>query len=72
MFEIEWTPATIRIGVDGNYFHTADITDPAMSEFHQPFYLLLNLAIGGTWGGYPNANTAFPQYLYVDWVRVYQ
>ena len=72
VFEIEWTPQIICIGVDGNFFHTADITDSTMSEFRQPFYLLLNLAIGGTWGGYPDETTAFPQYLFVDWIRVYQ
>ncbi len=39
-------------------------------EFNQPFYLLLNLAVGGTWPG-SDAATQFPATMLVDWVRVY-
>ena len=41
-------------------------------EFHKPFYLILNLAIGGNWPGSPNAQTNFPDSMMVDYVRVYQ
>jgi len=51
---------------------TRRYSSPAMSEFHQPFCLLLNLAVGGGWPGPPDVTTEFPQHLYVDWVRVYQ
>lgn len=34
--------------------------------------LLLNIAVGGEWAGRPDESTVFPQYMYVDWVRVYQ
>jgi beta-glucanase (GH16 family) len=40
-------------------------------EFQLPFYLLLNLAVGGNWPGYPDATTVFPAELTVDYVRVY-
>jgi beta-glucanase (GH16 family) len=39
--------------------------------FHEDFFILLNLAVGGTYAGYPDHSTPFPQYMYIDWVRVY-
>ena len=39
--------------------------------FDQPFYMLLNLAVGGSWPGPPNAQTVFPARMLVDWVRLY-
>jgi beta-glucanase (GH16 family) len=39
--------------------------------FNQPFFLILNLAVGGSWPGAPNATTPFPAKMLVDWVRVY-
>jgi beta-glucanase (GH16 family) len=44
----------------------------ALSEFHEKFFLLLNIAVGGTHAGYPDETTVFPQKMYVDWVRVYK
>jgi beta-glucanase (GH16 family) len=41
-------------------------------EFHNEFYLILNLAVGGNWPGYPDATTAFPAEFVVDYVRVYK
>ena len=39
---------------------------------NQPFYIILNVAVGGNYGGPPNENTVFPQEMLVDYVRVYQ
>jgi beta-glucanase (GH16 family) len=41
------------------------------APFDQPFYLLMNVAVGGNFPGHPNAQTQFPAELVVDWVRVY-
>jgi hypothetical protein len=41
-------------------------------EFHNNFFFILNLAIGGNWPGFNIDNGAFPAYMYVDYVRVYQ
>ncbi|MBN2353691.1 MAG: glycoside hydrolase family 16 protein [Spirochaetales bacterium] len=71
-YELNWTPKTITIKFDGQTVHTQDITSTDCDEFRQPNYALLNLAVGGTWPGPPDATTVFPQYMYVDWVRVYQ
>lgn len=45
---------------------------PPTRAYNKPFHILLNLSVGGSWPGPPNASTAFPATLAVDWVRVYQ
>jgi beta-glucanase (GH16 family) len=40
--------------------------------FDHPFYILLNLAVGGDWPGAPNSETVFPAQMLVDYVRVYR
>jgi beta-glucanase (GH16 family) len=74
VYAIEWTAAAIKWFVDGVQYHEANIQDSINSteEFHRPFFLLLNLAVGGNWPGSPDSATAFPARLYVDYVRVYQ
>ncbi|HEY8401287.1 MAG TPA: carbohydrate-binding protein, partial [Cytophagaceae bacterium] len=72
VFSVEWDEQSIKWFVDGNQFYSKNITSPGMSEFHQPFYFLLNLAIGGDWPKSPDNSTVFPQKLYVDYVRVYE
>ncbi len=72
VFEMEWDEEKITWYIDGREYATHSLTDPVYSEFHQPFYILFNLAVGGKYSGRPDATTMFPQYLYVDWVRVYQ
>jgi beta-glucanase (GH16 family) len=42
------------------------------NPFHQPHYIILNLAVGGSWPGSPDATTVFPQRYLVDYVRVYE
>lgn len=71
-YKLTWTENSMTFWFDDVVVFTGDISSPAMSEFHQPFYLLLNLAVGGGWPGPPDVTTEFPQHLYVDWVRVYQ
>ncbi|MFZ5940968.1 MAG: family 16 glycosylhydrolase [Bacteroidota bacterium] len=71
-FSVEWTPKLISWYVDGNKFVSLDITPSGLSEFHGDNFILLNLAVGGTWPGYPNSSTVFPQTLEVDYIRVYQ
>jgi len=72
LFSIEWNETTIRWFLDGVQYHVVDITPGHMSEFHRDFFILLNVAVGGNWPGYPDASTIFPQRLFVDYIRVYQ
>src|SRR5262245_59638731 len=74
VYAIEWTPASIKWFVDGVQFVEANILNNVNSteEFHRPFFVLLNLAVGGDWPGPPNGSTVFPARLFVDYVRAYQ
>ena len=74
VYAIEWTASYIRWFVDGVQYHEANILNNINSteEFHRPFFLLLNVAVGGNWPGPPNASTPFPARMLVDYVRVYQ
>jgi beta-glucanase (GH16 family) len=72
VFELIWDAEHIEWRVDGAPYASVPITSPSRSEFHQEFYLLLNIAVGGTWAGRPDESTQFPQMMYVDWIRVYE
>jgi beta-glucanase (GH16 family) len=72
VYGIEWNAGSIKWFVDGTQFFELGITPAAMSELHQPHFLLLNLAVGGNWPGIPDGTTVFPQVMYVDYVRWYE
>lgn len=85
-FAVEWEPGEIRWYCDGVNYKTAndwftkrpgfgELTYPA--PFDQPFYIILNVAVGGSWVGYPDETTDFDPAkddakMYVDYVKVYQ
>jgi beta-glucanase (GH16 family) len=70
VYSVEWTPEEITWLVDGHEF--GHIVNSDRSPFHQPFFLILDLAVGGTWPGPPTAETKFPAQMAVAWVRAYQ
>jgi beta-glucanase (GH16 family) len=75
IYAVEWEPDAIRWYVDETLYETvtpASLPAGAKWVFDRPFFLLLNLAIGGDWPGPPNDATAFPQEMLVDYVRVYE
>ena len=72
VFELEWNEEKMVWYVDGEAYCEVDITSPGMREFHDKFYILLNIAVGSKWAGRPDDSTPFPTRMYVDWVRVYQ
>jgi beta-glucanase (GH16 family) len=74
IFAVEWQPDEIRWYVDGRQYHRmtpADLPAGTKWVFDQPFFLLLNVAVGGEWPGDPDASTTFPQTMVVDYVRAY-
>lgn len=73
VFGIEWDPEYINFYVDDvlyNQITPEDVTGTWV--FNKPFYILMNLAVGGTFVGPPNQETVFPQTMLVDYVRVYK
>jgi beta-glucanase (GH16 family) len=74
VFAIDWEPGRLRWSLDGQPCHEAGPQDvaPAAWVFDHPFYLVLNVAVGGTFGGPVVPRTTFPQALTVDYVRVYE
>lgn len=73
VFAVEWGEGQIDYYVDDLlYFTIEEDMVPGEWVYDQPFYLLLNLAVGGNFVGAPNASTPFPQSMLVDYVRVYQ
>jgi beta-glucanase (GH16 family) len=74
-FTVEWEPNVARFYVDGILYKTrtpADLPHGATWVFDHPFFVILNVAVGGFWPGSPDAATVFPQMMQVDFVRVYQ
>lgn len=73
VFAIEWEPGQIRWYVDDNLYSTRGPQDVGGEwVFEHPFFIILNLAVGGRWPGYPDETTTFPQRMLVDYVRVFQ
>lgn len=74
IYSIEWDTASIRWLLDGSQYFAGNIANNINStdEFHLPFFILLNMAVGGSWPGNPDGTTIFPDTMFVDYVRVYQ
>jgi beta-glucanase (GH16 family) len=75
VFAAEWEPNQIRFYVDDHLYATRTPADlPARNKwvYDHPFFVILDLAIGGGWPGNPDGTTVFPQTMLVDYVRVYK
>ncbi len=72
-FTIEWEPRAVRFYVDGHLYETRTPRDIPGKRwvFDHPFFIILNVAVGGDFPGSPGASTIFPQRMLVDYVRVY-
>jgi beta-glucanase (GH16 family) len=78
VYRMEWTPDYVSTYIDSIWIWTIDISDPggfSGEEFHRPHFLLLNLAVGGTYTGITEASSditaTFPAEYRVDWIRIY-
>lgn len=75
VYTVEWNKDSVKVGMDGNfYFHFAnDGTGYEAWPFDNKMYLLLNIAVGGNWGGQKGVDeNILPQKMEIDYVRVYQ
>ncbi len=74
IFAVEWYEDRIDYFVDDYLYNRIQKTDVAPNKwvFNQPFFLIMNVAVGGNFTGFPNVNTSFPQTMQVDYVRVYK
>ena len=74
VYAIEWETGVVRFYADGNLYATFTQSQwPAGGTwvFDHPFFIILNVAVGGNWPGSPDSTTVFPQPMLVDYVRVY-
>lgn len=77
LYALEWEPEVLRFYINDTNFFTFRKEERREGEFWPfdqeiPFYIILNLAIGGGWPGPPDNTTKFPQDFIIDYVRVYQ
>jgi beta-glucanase (GH16 family) len=78
LYKMVWTSQFIKMYLDNVEYYSLDIsggTAANLSEFHNPHFLLLNLAVGGAYTGIFNAsgiNAVFPSKMYVDYIKLYQ
>jgi beta-glucanase (GH16 family) len=75
IYAVEWESNLIRYYLDSTLYETitpASLPSGSPWVFDHPFFLLLNVAVGGSWPGSPDATTVFPQTMLVDYVRVYK
>ena len=71
---LEWEPGRLTWFLDGAPFHLVSHQDVAPNDwvFEQPFFMLLNVAVGGNLGGPVFPDTVFPARMLVDYVRLYR
>ncbi len=74
VYSVDWLPDSVSFAIDGKTYYSVSKSTVSRSGrwvFDHPFYLLLNVAVGGSWPEAPNATTTWPQVMTVDYVRVY-
>ena len=75
VYAVEWSPNKIRFYFDDKLIAErtpADLPAGAKWVYDHPFFVILNMAVGGAWPGNPDETTTFPQKMLVDYVRVYE
>jgi beta-glucanase (GH16 family) len=72
VYGVEWDQLSIRWYIDGVQYYEAGISNNDADEFRKPFFIILNLAVGGNWPGQTIDDSKFPARMYVDYVRVYK
>ncbi|MDI1463018.1 family 16 glycosylhydrolase [Catellatospora sp. KI3] len=72
-YAVDWAPGSVTWYIDGIQYSRKTSADAGGNRwvFDHPFFMIMNVAVGGNWPGSPNAGTVFPQTMVVDYVRVY-
>ena len=74
LYSLVWTADRMRFLVDNQLVSEVVKSDLGANNypFNDPFYFVMNVAVGGNWPGNPDATTRFPQWMMIDYVRVFQ
>lgn len=74
IYKAQWTKDAIKFYIDGNHVYTfsPEVKNENTWPFDQPFYIILNLAIGGNFGGPQVDDSIFPQEFLIDYVKVFK
>jgi beta-glucanase (GH16 family) len=72
VFSLIWDQNEINWLVNDIKYHTVDITPETKNELRNPFFIILNVAVGGNYPGNPDATSIYPTQMKVDYVRVFQ
>jgi beta-glucanase (GH16 family) len=72
-FAVDWSPNLLIWYVDGNEYQRRTPADLGGDRwvFDHPFFMIMNVAVGGFWPGYPDGSSTYPQTMTVDYVRAY-
>ncbi|MFK3981648.1 family 16 glycosylhydrolase [Micromonospora sp. NPDC050397] len=72
-FTVDWAPDSVTWYVDGNQYARKTPADLRGNRwvYDHPFFMIMNVAVGGYWPGYPDGSTQFPQQMLIDYVRVW-
>jgi beta-glucanase (GH16 family) len=72
-YTVDWEPGAITWYLDGVQYGRKTTADIGGNQwvFDHPFFMIMNVAVGGSWPGNPDGTTQFPQTMLIDWVRVY-
>ena len=70
VFSIVWNSSSIKWYVDNSLYHTMNTA--SLTAFQNKFFFILNIAVEGNWPGPVGPSTQFPQYMLVDYIRVFQ
>ena len=75
VYAVEWSPQRVEFLVDEKSYHVvtpASLPKGTQWVYNHPFFIILNMAVGGSWPGNPDETSVFPQKMLVDYVRVYE
>jgi beta-glucanase (GH16 family) len=72
VYAVDWTPRRVDFLLDGKVYRSVELDQSKMGQqLARPHYILVNLALGGSWGGAMD-DSALPQQYIIDYIRVYQ